>query len=365
MIPYLLAAVGGYLIGQSRKQDVFADGGMIFKKGERVLLKDGGGQRIATIVQDGYDSKNRVRVRPEGFPMDLSIPMEEKYSDDKRLYIIRKMADGGEIRTLWLIKDNDAEMLMKGTPRSIKTFLNKEKKKSYRGEKSVYGDGLEEWYENTTKEEVLNHNRNYRSTDQSYADGGMMAKGGIFEVGDMVKVDDNGYVKLFSGFDISQPAKIISKEKGKAFGKVRYFYGLETADGKKPFNKAQESMLTKSAEKGGGMMAKGGEIADIDKMKKSLIQKAKSKGIYENFGQKEVRQLEDKYGYTPAVQKFDEWAMNFDLSQMADGGVLAHGLREDDKIYVERGNLAGIKNDKTDEKFIVDISTGSREKLKD
>ena len=208
MIPYLLAAVGGYLIGQSRKQDVFADGGMIFKKGERVLLKDGGGQRIATIVQDGYDSKNRVRVRPEGFPMDLSIPMEEKYSDDKRLYIIRKMAEGGE-------------------------------------------------------------------------------------------------------------------------------------------------------------MAKGGEIADIDKMKKSLIQKAKSKGLYENFGQKEVRQLEDKYGYTPAVQKFDEWAMNFDLSQMADGGVLAHGLREDDKIYVERGNLAGIKNDKTDEKFIVDISTGSREKLKD
>jgi len=95
MIPYLLAAVGGYLIGQSRKEDVFADGGMIFKKGERVLLKDGGGQRIATIVEDGYDSKNRVRVRPEGFPMDLSIPMEEKYSDDKRLYIIRKMADGG------------------------------------------------------------------------------------------------------------------------------------------------------------------------------------------------------------------------------------------------------------------------------
>jgi len=76
----------------------------------------------------------------------------------------------------------------------------------------------------------------------------------------------------------------------------------------------------------GGMMAKGGEIADIDKMKKSLIQKAKSKGIYENFGQKEVRKLEDKYGYTPAVQKFDEWAMNFDLSQMMeDGGMMKKG----------------------------------------
>jgi len=91
-------------------------------------------------------------------------------------------------------------------------------------------------------------------------DGGYMAGGGIFEVGDMVKVDDSGYVKLFSGFDISQPAKIISKEKGKAFGKVKYFYGLETADGKKPFNKAQESMLTKSAEKG-GYMAGGGNVS--------------------------------------------------------------------------------------------------------
>jgi hypothetical protein len=68
-----------------------------------------------------------------------------------------------------------------------------------------------------------------------------------------------------------------------------------------------------------GKMAKGGEIADINKAKKSLIAKAKSKGIYENFGQKERRLLEDKYGYTPAVRDFDNWAGNFDLSQMEDG----------------------------------------------
>jgi len=77
--------------------------------------------------------------------------------------------------------------------------------------------------------------------------------------------------------------------------------------------------------KDGGYMAKGGEIADIDKMKKSLIAKAKSKGLYEDFGQKEVRQLEDKYGYTRAIQNFDNWAMNFDLSQMANGGYMAKG----------------------------------------
>jgi hypothetical protein len=46
--------------------------------------------------------------------------------------------------------------------------------------------------------------------------------------------------------------------------------------------------------------------------------------------------------------------------KMAQGGVLEHGLREDDRILVERGRFAGIKNDKTGEKFIVDIEEGSR-----
>jgi hypothetical protein len=75
----------------------------------------------------------------------------------------------------------------------------------------------------------------------------------------------------------------------------------------------------------GGFMnnvyAKGGEVADIQKMKNALIRKAKSRGLYENFGQKEVRVLEDKYGYTNNVRDFDNWAMNYDLSQMADGGM--------------------------------------------
>jgi hypothetical protein len=100
MIPFILAAVGGYLIGDSVKSDKmkFADGGqvgLIFKKGDKVLLKDGGGQKLATVVADGFDSRNRVRVRPDGFPMDISVPMGEKYSDDKRVYVIKKMADGG------------------------------------------------------------------------------------------------------------------------------------------------------------------------------------------------------------------------------------------------------------------------------
>ena len=56
-----------------------------------------------------------------------------------------------------------------------------------------------------------------------------------------------------------------------------------------------------------------------------LIKVAKSKGLYENFGQKEVRALEDKYidlsDYSEAmnknrrlIQMFDEWCMNYELN---------------------------------------------------
>jgi hypothetical protein len=78
----------------------------------------------------------------------------------------------------------------------------------------------------------------------------------------------------------------------------------------------KQTMRSRGEYADGGTMAKGGEIADIQKMKKTLIAKAKSKGIYENFGQNEVRTLENKYGYTNNVKDFDNWAMNFDLSQI-------------------------------------------------
>jgi len=68
-------------------------------------------------------------------------------------------------------------------------------------------------------------------------------------------------------------------------------------------------------------MANGGNVSsEIAKIKSSLISRAKSKGISENFGQNEVRKLEDKYGYTKEVQAFDDWAMNYDGGSMATGG---------------------------------------------
>jgi len=104
-----------------------------------------------------------------------------KHPTCKILSIREEYAKGGgvdEIRTLWIIKGNDAEMVKKGTAQSIKRYFNSEQKKNWRGEKSILDDGagVESWYEDTTKEEVLRHYRNKTATSQEYAKGGGVHK---------------------------------------------------------------------------------------------------------------------------------------------------------------------------------------------
>lgn len=53
------------------------------------------------------------------------------------------------------------------------------------------------------------------------------------------------------------------------------------------------------------------EFKDIEKAKSLLIKRAKTKGIYENFGQREVIKLKDKYGNTPQINAFFEWCINY------------------------------------------------------
>jgi hypothetical protein len=49
---------------------------MSYKKGDRVTMQDGSIKRGGTVVKDGIDSKGRVRVRPDGIPMEMSISTE-------------------------------------------------------------------------------------------------------------------------------------------------------------------------------------------------------------------------------------------------------------------------------------------------
>lgn len=65
-------------------------------------------------------------------------------------------------------------------------------------------------------------------------------------------------------------------------------------------------------------------VSDINRQKIRLVDKARRQGLYENFGQKEVQNLKDKYDYNTLVygtekerrqaqliNNFDNWCMNF------------------------------------------------------
>ena len=49
---------------------------MEYKKGDIVIIQDGNIKRQGKVTVDGIDSKKRVRVKPEGFPVDISITTE-------------------------------------------------------------------------------------------------------------------------------------------------------------------------------------------------------------------------------------------------------------------------------------------------
>jgi len=63
---------------------------------------------------------------------------------------------------------------------------------------------------------------------------------------------------------------------------------------------------------------------DISKVKQRLCRKACKSGLYENFGQVEVRKIKDKYSdldYSPLwelITKFDNWCMNFNDKQLEE-----------------------------------------------
>jgi hypothetical protein len=65
-------------------------------------------------------------------------------------------------------------------------------------------------------------------------------------------------------------------------------------------------------------------LIDIEAAKRKLIKKAERKGLYENFGQKEVRELEDKYTrmtdfhyerqlILKALERFSTWCSHYTI----------------------------------------------------
>ena len=98
---------------------------------------------------------------------------------------------------------------------------------------------------------------------------------------------------------------------------------------------------------GGEEYAKGGMIdKDIAKFKKQLISKEKSRGLYENFGQKEVSKIKDKYdsyerddmGVQNAtkIQDFSDWASGYDGTRYARGGSVKGKIDRDRYVKLRR-----------------------------
>jgi len=107
MIPFLLAAVGGYLIGQSRRDEQYAKGGMT-RKGGKVFEVDG---KKFYYHKDGlvYDDKHilyggRYSNLDEAY---LSVKRNESLNKGtSRMDYGGMMADGGEIKA---IRNKDAD----------------------------------------------------------------------------------------------------------------------------------------------------------------------------------------------------------------------------------------------------------------
>jgi hypothetical protein len=114
-----------------------------------------------------------------------------------------------------------------------------------------YGGYMADGGETEVEQEQMVTRGFFEDEPYEYARGGVASK---FEVGDKVMVDDSGYVKSFHGIDLSKPATIISKNKVKFGGKTYFTYGIETADGRKPYNTAVESKLMPVGMAHGGMI---------------------------------------------------------------------------------------------------------------
>ena len=59
---------------------------MNFKKGDQVKLNDSGNIIDAIVIEDGVDSQGRVRVKPDGFPFDMSITTKS----NAKVFVITK-----------------------------------------------------------------------------------------------------------------------------------------------------------------------------------------------------------------------------------------------------------------------------------
>ena len=221
MLPYILAAVGGYLIGDSMKGKQYAKGGMMARGGWIEKPMTGGRKKY---VKESNDYKHEIFKQADGKYFvsttilssksgvdEYSQTYESNISDDfnsleeAKKYVANKYADGGmmakggfyEGQSVFYVPTNNSKL-----DKSVRNLFNKYANRELVIEKI----GLEKPY-NTAK--VFDRNTGEKlSFDlvlnpkyvQQYADGGMMADGGLTpmqggEVDNYVEVNGTFYKK--------------------------------------------------------------------------------------------------------------------------------------------------------------------------
>jgi len=222
MLPYLLAAVGGYLIGDSMKDSQkFADGGMMADGGMIKKLND-----IESKIKNAMKENNKWHFIDEeigGKKIQIKMFVGKK-EVDVQIFRINGLSATmpknyvGKRETLKMIMDNimftpytlsnemmaDGGIMAKGG--GVKSFMYKV---SFRNNKGVFteetfsAENLNDLKRQVTEKfgstddvvGVMKFNLNNRryfvvesTRSKKFADGGMMAEGGMIKKGDMVEI---------------------------------------------------------------------------------------------------------------------------------------------------------------------------------
>jgi len=109
----------------------------------------------------------------------------------------------------------------------------------------------------------------------------------------------------------------------------------------------------------------------ISKVKKELMRKWKQKGGYENFGQKELSQMKDKFDYNPygspderqiskMLDGFNDWAMNYDGNMREDVSIVTEA-----KFGYKDSTASYMKNHKDEYKVAEKMNKGNEKKFYD
>jgi hypothetical protein len=265
MLPYLLAVAGGYLIGSANKnREVFADGGMMAKggmgKGKYKIIQDvsdmddpSGAWLVIDTEKDKILGEFDFKKEAQSFVFEKLLRDDLKSKDD--------YADGGMIELYYV---QDANGNVKNISKSYEDADRFwEKSLKFNGDIRVAIVPKEDW----EKERVTSSNI------KRYAEGGMMAKGGI-DGGMMAKGGMTQKEKLTK--------ELLKLQRELNSSRLRTYIEGDTSEEQmarfrerevkiKRFNEILEILKESEKMADGGMMAKGGmtigsEIVGTKKM---------------------------------------------------------------------------------------------------